>query len=205
MQNPPGPVLINSRSLHCLFYADDIVLLSSSAKGLRDKLDKLSIYCKDWCINKNITKTKVLIFNKAGRHITQKFTFNNDNIDCVQQYKYLGITFCASGTFSHAQKELYNKALKAYHKLRRDFLSVNPNIKNSLHVFDHTILPILLYSSDIWGYFNPFNKKASLSENQSSDKLFSKLLCEKRHIKFCKLILGVNKRATNFAALSESF
>ena len=60
-------------------YADDIILLSSSAQGLQQKLNRLNEYCKDWCLNINTDKTKVLIFNKAGRHITQHFLFNDIN------------------------------------------------------------------------------------------------------------------------------
>jgi hypothetical protein len=50
-------------------YADDIILLSKSAKGLQEKLDihVLNTYCKDWCLTVNTSKTKILIFNKAGR------------------------------------------------------------------------------------------------------------------------------------------
>ena len=65
--------------------------------------------------------------------------FNGNEIECVSQYKYLGIQFCASGSFSSAQKELYSKTLKGYDKLRRDSISFEPNVKNSIHVFDHTI------------------------------------------------------------------
>ena len=50
----------------------------------------------------------------------------------VSQYKYLGIQFCASGSFSPAQKELYSKALKGYYKLRKDFISFGSNVKNSI-------------------------------------------------------------------------
>jgi hypothetical protein len=71
-------------------------------------------------------------------------TYTGNEIECVSQYKYLGIKFCASGSFSPAQKELYSKALKVYYKLRRYFISFGPNVKNSIHVFDHTIKPILL-------------------------------------------------------------
>ena len=28
-----------------------------------------------------------------------------------------------------------------------------------MHVFGHTIKPILLYGSDIWGMFNPFRER----------------------------------------------
>ena len=202
LEKSPDPVLVNSKPVHCLLYADDIVIFSSSEKGLQCKLDQLNNYCKDWCMKINLKKTKVMIFNKAGRHIKHNFYFNDMLIDCVQHCKYLGITFSASGSFSFAQKELYNKALKAYYKLRKDFLSLNPNIKNSLHVFDHTIKPILLYSSEIWGFFNPFKKKLN-SQTSTVDQAYPKLLSERLHMKFCKLLLGVGKRATNLATLSE--
>ena len=39
---------------------------------------------------------------------------------------YLGIHFTASGTFSFVKNELYKKGLKAYFKLRKDFLSFKP-------------------------------------------------------------------------------
>ena len=39
-----------------------------------------------------------------------------------------------------AQDELYKKGLKAFFKLMKDFLSLNPSVKTSTDVFDHTIL-----------------------------------------------------------------
>jgi hypothetical protein len=48
-------------------YADDIILLSSTAEGLQAKLDILDSYCNDWCLTVNPTKTKIFVFNKAGR------------------------------------------------------------------------------------------------------------------------------------------
>ena len=39
-------------------------------------------------------------------------------------------------------------------KYLKDFISHNPNIGTSIHEFDHTIKPILLYGSEIWGSFN---------------------------------------------------
>ena len=107
-----------------------------------------------------------------------------------------------TGSFSSAQKKLYSKALKGYYKLRRDFISFEPNVKNSNHVFDHTIRPILLNGSEVWGYLNPFKKRFQ-SNDLVFDQIYLNLEIEKLHIKFSKYILGVNKRATNFATLSE--
>ena len=54
---------------------------------------------------------------------------------------------------------IYKKGLKGYFKLRKDFLSLNPGISTNINVFDHTIKPILLYGSEIWGIFNINNAK----------------------------------------------
>lgn len=183
-------------------YADDVILLSTTSTGLQNKIDILNKYCQDWCLDVNINKTKVLIFNKAGRLISHNFMFNDNSLECVNKYKYLGIYFCASGSFSYAQNELYKKALKAYFKLSKDFLSLHPSVKTSLHVFDHTIKPILLYGCEVWGMFNPFSSKFR-NGIDSLDKIYNKLLAEKLHLKFCKFILGVHSKTTNIAALSE--
>ena len=39
LSNTPDPVNVNGKDVHCLMYADDIILLSKSAKGLQEKLD----------------------------------------------------------------------------------------------------------------------------------------------------------------------
>ena len=76
---------------------------------------------------------------------------------CLYDYKCICIDYVASGSFSFVKQELYKKALKAFFKLKKDFLSLYPSIKTSIHVFDHTIKPILLYGSEIWGSFNVNN------------------------------------------------
>jgi hypothetical protein len=63
------PITINNIKVSCLMYADDIVLISESAKGLHNCLSKLSNYCDIWNLSVNIDKSKVIIFNKSGRVI----------------------------------------------------------------------------------------------------------------------------------------
>ena len=118
------------------------------------KLNSLEKYCADWGMKVNIKKTKIIIFNKAGRTIKKKFLFANEEVECISNYKYLDIHFTASGTFTIAKHELYKKALKAFFKLRKDFLSLNPGRKTCINVFDHTIKPMLVYGSEVWGVFN---------------------------------------------------
>ena len=85
--------------LNCLLYADDLILISESEKGLQNCLNKLEHYCEDWCLDMNIDKTKSLFFNKTGRLLPYSFHINRKMIENVKTYKYLGIIFSASGIF----------------------------------------------------------------------------------------------------------
>ena len=128
-------------------------------------------------------------------YLCHKFKYKACELECVQHCKYLSVYFSASGTFSYAQDELNKKSQK-------DFLSLNPKPKTSIHIFDHTIKPIVLYGCEIWGNFNS-NTARFRNETLSPYRIYSNLICEKLHTKFCKFILGVHKKPTNFAVLSE--
>ena len=70
------PVILDNRKLHCLMYADDLVLLSQSALGLHNSLGKLKEYCLKWKLTVNIGKTKIMIFNKCGRTLSAQYRFH---------------------------------------------------------------------------------------------------------------------------------
>ncbi len=148
----------------------------------------------------NIKKTKVLIFNKAGKKIVENFRFQENFLECVSNYRYLGVHFTASGSFNIMRNELYKKALKAYFKLRSDFFSLNPSIKTCLHIFDHTLKPILLFNSEVWGSYCASNAKMRTFDFEN---IFKNVSCEKLHIRFLKQLLGVHRKSVNFAVLSE--
>ena len=51
--------------------------------------------------------------------------------------------------------------------------------------------------------FNNVTDNAKIQNSSHPDVLFKDDIHEKLHIKFCKSILGVNRKSTNFAVLSE--
>ena len=60
-----GPVKLGELYLNCLLYADDLILISTSASGLQLCLDTLSEYCTKNCLTVNLKKTQVLVFGKC--------------------------------------------------------------------------------------------------------------------------------------------
>ena len=129
------------------------------------------------------------------------FEFEEKVIELGNSYIYLGLEFTTSGVFSLARNLLYKKGLKAFYKLCKIIPNLQPSIKTSLHIFDYTMKPISLYGSEIWGVFN-INSNKFKNEN-SLDKIFSGNEPNRLHIKFAKYILGVDKKSTHFAVLSE--
>jgi hypothetical protein len=75
-------------------------------KSVPDQIIVLSQYCKKWGMEINTDKTKSLVFNSTGRLFPVTFIIDNQLIEKVKQYRYLGVIFNASRSFSDAKEEL---------------------------------------------------------------------------------------------------
>ena len=82
-------------------------------QGLQGCVSKLEKYCSLNCLTVNMQKTRIVVFSKGGKLSKEKFFFNDEEVTQTNSYKYLGILFSSSGTFSHCQTDLYKRALKA--------------------------------------------------------------------------------------------
>ena len=87
-------------TLNILLYADDIVLLSQSKKGLQNSLNALYDYCDCWKLQVNTDKSKVIVFNSNGKTFLDEFTYNDSCIETVSHYSYLGIVIKCNGNFN---------------------------------------------------------------------------------------------------------
>ena len=61
--------------------------------------------------------------------------------------------FSASGAFNFAQEDIFKKSIKASFKLTKLTTTGEPNMKTSLHLYDHLLKSIVLYGLEIWDTF----------------------------------------------------
>ena len=94
-----------------LFYADDCVIMAESAEELQNALNELQMYCFEWKLTVNVDKTKILIFSK-GPMLKTKFYYNNQVIESVRDFKYLGVVFSRSGSFCKTKNIFMNRHKK---------------------------------------------------------------------------------------------
>ena len=165
-----GILLPNGSRLNCLLYADDLVLMSNSTKGLQNALTILSQFCEDWLLNVSAKKTKILIFQKKCRKSTyekQHFFINGNKIEIVNNYTYLGMNVSSNGHFRINKINLMEKTRRSIFATRRylDFSKLSIHLANK--IFDSLFLPILTHGSEV--------NISNLNDNSNCSKLISHL------------------------------
>ncbi len=87
-----GIKLIEDLIIALLLYADDLAIMTESGAHHQALLNILEKWCKQWCIRVNIKKTKIVHFRTKTQSRTDfNFMFNNEIVEYVDKYKYLGI------------------------------------------------------------------------------------------------------------------
>ena len=125
-----SPPSLIEETVGSLLYADDLVILSTTAEGLQNSIDKLSSYCTRWKMQINMNKTKTMCFQKTGNHSKLKIKYNATVLEQVKNYPYLGIEVCSNGSFNQAELNMTAKAKKALFKIQG--LLYRSNIKPNL-------------------------------------------------------------------------
>ena len=87
-----------------LLYADDLTIMSTRPAGLQRLLNALQLFCEQRQLSVNLAKTKVVTFGSRAK--CQAFTFNGNEVERVQSYKYLGFEFHATKNLSHGVSKL---------------------------------------------------------------------------------------------------
>ncbi len=100
LKMPPDmdDVVLGGLAMDMLAQADDILLLSLSARGLQRKLDALSVWCSTHFIVVNRLKTVVMVYGLSPSAVIPEFTVGAVAITLSTSEKYVGVTFQAQNT-----------------------------------------------------------------------------------------------------------
>ena len=84
--------LSNDTILNHVCYADDIVLLAPSVKGLQNLINVCETYGLQFDVKFNESKTKLLTFKTNKYNLNeQNLALNNSNLESVKEIDYLGV------------------------------------------------------------------------------------------------------------------
>ena len=116
--NPSCGLSFDDITFILMLFADDMVIFGKSEDDLQNSLDLLHVYYVKWGLEVNIVKTKIMVFRKRGCLRSQeKWLYNNEVLDIVNDFNYLGTVFNYTGTFVLNQETIAGKGLKALNVL----------------------------------------------------------------------------------------
>ena len=167
-----------------LLYADDTILIADNPTDLQQNLDFFHDYCIRWKLLVNIRKTKIVIFGSRGIP-NLNFSYGTHTIEIVDSYKYLGVMFKNTGNFRLALSTIASQAKKALHLLYTRIVNLDLSVNCQILLFNQTIVPILLYGCEIWGFCNV--------------KILEKIQCE-----FLRFILRVKSSTPHCMLYGET-
>ena len=115
-------VLLGNTKITVLKYADDLVLFAKSAESLQLGLNALHQFCEINKLTVNCDKSKVMHFT-ANKSVTVKdLQYDGTKLEWVNNFKYLGVTFNKSNSFTDGIEELCQHAQRAQTVLDLHFL-----------------------------------------------------------------------------------
>jgi hypothetical protein len=173
--------------LFILLFADDIVLLSDTARGLQNQINILDQACKNLYLTVNLDKTKVMVFRKGGfLGRNERWTLGGRPLEVVNEYNYLGFVFTSRISIKRGVDALAVKGRRACTDCCRYISKLNEMHKNCFFkIFDSQVQPVLLYASEVWG----MNRLDNI---------------ERVHTRACKRFLNVSIRVPNKFVYGET-
>ena len=198
------PIQIKNTKLNCLLWADDLLLISETAKGLQNCINQMNEFYTHLGLKINIKKTKVMIFNQKGTLLDDKYKFylSNKLIEIVDQYQYLGLKVRPSSSLQLAVQELHDKAQRAWFGISHTIFKnkrMEPNKVFAL--FDSLVTPVALYGCEFWVPY--LISKAGFSSKHGLLETWGTLTSETLNQKCSRTILSVHNKASRLAVLGE--
>ncbi len=91
------------RRLPALLYADDLALVSTSARGLHAYFDVLHGYATKWRLTFNIGKTKGIVFRRLKSKVYPlPLVYAGAQLEVVDSFRYLGLDLDCSKSIDTA-------------------------------------------------------------------------------------------------------
>jgi Reverse transcriptase (RNA-dependent DNA polymerase) len=135
-----------------LRYADDTVIIADSLEDLQHLVELISIFCKRYGLEMNLKKTKVIATskNQNTNHNRPSININNDNLEWVSSYKYLGTLVTETAEHTKEIKCRIEVARNAFIKMNKILSSRDITLELRTRMLKCYILSILLYAMEAW-------------------------------------------------------
>ena len=158
-------------------------------------------FCQMFCLRFNVKKSKLLLFGKCNANTFSPPKLNNDEIECVPSWKYLGCTFVSGSTVSFST----SNELRAFYASCNSILRSikKPNELVLMNLLYTNCVPNLTYGSEVKELSCAEMNKCNVALNDSIRKIFTYNRWEstrqlRQQLKYPNIYEIFNSRKRNF-------
>jgi hypothetical protein len=134
---------INRKFVGCVMYADDILLMSASVRGLQLLLNITFAYCVDVGLLLNAKKSNCAIIGGNGHLKIDNMMLGGQSIEWSNNIKYLGVNFEVGKRLKVDCSVIKRRFYAAFNGVLYNCKHADENVK--LHLITSFCLPILTY------------------------------------------------------------
>jgi len=116
--------------------------LDQDPGSLQSQIESIYQYSERWSLKINISKTKLGVLEKRKLSNYPDIFVNNEQIEQIECFTYLGVKCWYTGNMIHAVKALNDQPLRAYINLLSLFDKVDMDFKTKLSLCDAMVVPI---------------------------------------------------------------
>ena len=132
-----------------LLFADDLVLMADSEEELQEKWLRWQVGMERKGLKVNTGKTEVMVSSKAETRTTVKDK-NDDKLNQVDRFKYLGVTVSKEGGFEQAVRARITAAWNKWRECSGVIYDKKIPRKLKVKIYTTVIRPVLLYGAEVW-------------------------------------------------------
>ena len=147
-------IRVGGKNINNIRYADDTVLMADSEEKLKALVQKVSEHSEAMGIKINRKKTKTMVITEKDRSPTIRLRINNDEIEQVDNFVYLGSLINWDG---RQDKEIRRRIAIAYNnmrKLRKLITNKKISMTSRKRIVKCYIWSTLLYGCETWNINN---------------------------------------------------
>ena len=135
---------LNRLNVSCIFYADDILLISASVSGLQNLLEVCSLASVQLGLTFNVKKSSCIAFGALASKVSEPLNLGSEIISWNRYLKYLGANFISGKKL----KPDIDKIKSSFFAACNNILSNASHCNEILHLNlqETYVLPILLYA-----------------------------------------------------------
>jgi hypothetical protein len=203
--SPNVGVVLGSRMLRMLLYADDLVLLAQSKLDLQLMMRALADFCDEYDMTVNVDKSVVVVFGSSPlQTMDPPIQLRGRNgvrqpIPQVSEFKYLGVVMHETRGVSACVADLSAAGRRAmWAMLSRCGSFGIGSLSMKVRLFGSLVSPILSYCSEVWA-------PSVMVGARSATQLLNVAEQSSIQLMFLRLIAGSPRRSTRRELLLREF